>query len=313
MGMTALDAMEPRLLRSFVAVAEELHFGRAAARLHISQPPLSVQIRTFEERLGVRLLERDRRHVALTEAGAFMLERARHFLAEADRLRAEAGLIARGEMGVLSVGYTATATYEVLPELLRRFRASRPDVRLELRELRSADQCEALRVGRIEIGLACGPLEKEGIVERVLATERFVVALPERHPLAQKDKLRLRDLEGIPCVAVRPDIEPAWASACARAIARARVRLDVVQETDTKIAMLGLVAAGIGIGFVSESMQRLARDGVVHRRIDDLTVRVPLVALSTADPSPRAAAFLAGRDTLRDGARPHPRSRRSRR
>ena len=291
--MNALDAMEPRLLRSFVAVAEELHFGRAAARLHISQPPLSVQIRTFEERLGVRLFERDRRHVALTEAGAFMLERARHFLAEAGRLRAEAGHIARGETGILSVGYTATATYDVLPRLLRRFREARPEVRLELRELRSADQYDALRSGRIEIGLACGPLAKEGIDERVLARERFVAALPRRHPLARKKKLRLQDFEGVPCVAVRADIEPAWANACARAIARARVRLDVVQETDTKIAMLGLVAAGVGAGFVSESMQRLAREGVVHRPIEDLTVRVPLVALLHPRPSPRAAAFLS--------------------
>lgn len=291
--MSTLDAMEPRLLRSFVAVAEELHFGRAAARLHISQPPLSVQIRTFEERLGVRLFERDRRHVALTEAGAFMLDRARHFLAEADRLQVEASQIARGETGVLAVGYTATATYEILPELLRRFRVSRPSVRLELRELRSADQPEALRTGRIEVGLACGPIEKEDLVERVLVTERFVAALPKRHPLARKKTLRLRDFDGIACVAVRPDIEPAWAAACARAIARARVRIDVVQETDTKIAMLGLVAAGVGVAFVSESMQRLAREGVVHRRIEDLRVRVPLVALTAPLPSPRAAAFLA--------------------
>src|ERR1700759_4753366 len=111
--MSVLDGMEPRLLRSFVAVAEELHFGRAAKRLHIAQPPLSMQIRTLEERLGARLLDRDRRHVALTEAGAFLLERARHLLREAERSSREVKRIARGEASVLSIGYTPTATYEV--------------------------------------------------------------------------------------------------------------------------------------------------------------------------------------------------------
>ena len=291
--MSRLDAMEPRLLRAFIAVGEELHFGRAAERLHISQPPLSVQIRTLEDRLGVRLFERDRRHVALTEAGAFMLERARRFLADAERSCVEAARIARGEAGVLPVGYTATATYEVLPELLRRFRARSPSVRLELVELRSAAQPEALRTGRIEVGLACGPLDEAGLVERVLARERFVAALPRRHPLAAKKWLRMRDLDGVACVAVRPDIEPAWASACNKALARAGVALDVVQETDTKIAMLGLVAAGVGVAIVSESMQRLARDGLVHRAIRDLAVRVPLVAITSERPSPRARELMA--------------------
>src|SRR6478609_1279055 len=129
------DGMELRLLRSFVVVAEELHFGRAAKRLHISQPPLSTQIRTLEGRLGVRLFERDRRHVALTEGGRFLLERARHLLAEAERSSRELTRIARGESGVLSIGYTPTATYEVLPSLLRRYRASAPDVRFEFVEL----------------------------------------------------------------------------------------------------------------------------------------------------------------------------------
>jgi DNA-binding transcriptional LysR family regulator len=291
--MSIADAMEPRLLRSFVVVAEELHFGRAAKRLCISQPPLSVQIRTLEDRLGVRLFERDRRHVALTEAGAFMLERARRFLAEAERSCREASRIARGEGGVLAVGYTPTATYEVLPALIRRYRARQPDVRLELVELRSGLQCEALRRHRIEVGFACGPLREDDVVERVITRERFVAALPRRHPLAAKKRLRVRDLDRQACVAVRPDIEPAWASACSEALARAKVHLDVVQETDTKIAMLGLVAAGMGLAIVSESMLRLAREGVVHREIADLALRVPLVGVHGPKPSPRVKALLA--------------------
>src|SRR4051794_214677 len=119
--MSTFEGLTPRALRSFVAVAEELHFGRAAKRLHITQPPLSVQIRKLEEDIGARLFERDRRHVALTEAGAFFLERARHLLAETERTSLEASRIGRGEAGVLAIGYTPTATYEVLPPLLRTF------------------------------------------------------------------------------------------------------------------------------------------------------------------------------------------------
>lgn len=290
--MSDLDAMEPRLLRSFVAVAEELHFGRAAKRLHIAQPPLSMQIRTLEERLGARLLDRDRRHVALTEAGAFLLERARHLLREAERSSREVKRIATGEAGVLAIGYTPTATYEVLPPLLRRYRAAAPGVRLELSELRSSEQCEAIRSGRIEVGFACGPLSEAGITEHTLAEDWFVAALWKQHPLAAKKKLSLKDFAGQPLVAVRPEIEPAWARACERVLRRAQIPLPVVQETDSKVALLGLVAAGIGAAFVSASMRRLARQGVVYREVSDLTVRVPLVGLLGPEPSPRASALL---------------------
>lgn len=291
--MSSLDAMEPRLLRSFVVVAEELHFGRAAVRLHISQPPLSVQIRTLEERLGARLFDRDRRGVKLTEAGTFLLDRARFLLSEAERSSLEAARIARGEAGVLAIGYTSTATYEVLPPMLRRFRAHHPDVRLELVELRSQRQVDALRSGRIEIGFACGPLGEPDLTEHVLAIERFVAAVPHAHPLALQPRVRLRDLARSPMVAVRPEIEPAWANACGRALLRARVQLRVVQETDTKIALLGLVATGVGAAIVSESMRVLGREGVVYRPIVDLAVRVPLVAIHGPAPSPRVGALLS--------------------
>jgi len=290
--MSDTDSMEPRLLRSFVAVAEELHFGRAARRLHISQPPLSAQIRTLEERLGARLFDRDRRHVALTEAGRFLLDRARHLLSEAERGAREVKRIALGESGVLTIGYTPTATYEVLPRLLQRFRKSMPAVRLEFLELASPLQAEALRRGRIEVGLACGPLAEAGTVEHLLAEDRFIAALPSSHPLAAKKSLRLRQLAGQPFVAVRADVEPAWARACSDAVRRARVQVELVQETDSKVALLGLVSAGVGAAFVSASMRSLSRRGVVYREIADFTLRVPLVGLLGAAPSPRARALL---------------------
>jgi len=292
--MSSDGPLEPRLLRSFVAVAEELHFGRAARRLHISQPPLSVQIRRLEEQVGVRLLERDRRHVALTEAGQLLLARARHLLGELERACREARRVGAGELGTLAVGYTPTATYEVLPRLVRRFRARRPEIRLELIEMRSADQPAALGAARIEVGLACGPVGDAAVVERTLVSERFVAVLAGRHPLARRARLRIRDLAGEPWVLVRRDVEPAWADACTRELARAGVIPEVAQETDSKIALLGLIAAEVGVSLVSASMQRIARDGVAFRPVTDFALRMPLVALTTAMPSPRASAFLAG-------------------
>jgi len=280
------------LLRSFVAVAEELHFGRAARRLHIAQPPLSMRIKRLEAALDVRLLERSRRHVALTEAGVFLLERARALLAEAERARIETQRVGRGEEGVLCIGYTPTATFEVLPRVLAAYRARRPRVRLELREMRSPEQPDALRRGRIELGFVCAPVASEGLAERVLAHEGLVLALPERHPLASRRKVRAIDLEGLPFVRVRPDVEPGWAGTASAALRRHGVSPEVVQETDGKIAQLGLVAAGIGCALVSESMTRLGRAGVVYRPVVGLRVRLPLTLLSELQPSPRATELI---------------------
>ena len=293
--MTAEDELEPRLLRSFVAVAEELHFGRAARRLHISQPPLSMQIRKLEELIGTRLFERDRRNVALTEAGGFLLNRARHLLGESARACEETRRIGKGESGALAVGYTATATYEVLPPLIRAFQKARPGVRLELIEMRSPLQPEALRRSRIEVGLACGPMEASDLEERVVANESFVVAVGSQSPLARQARLRLRDLAREPFVLVRPDIEPAWADACGAALHRAGIQPNIAQETDSKLAMLALVAANLGVSLVSASMQRLGRAGVRFIPLADLKLRLPLVSLTLPTASPRARAFLGSR------------------
>ena len=288
--------MEPRLLRSFVAVAEELHFGRAAARLHLSQPPLSVHVKRLEADLGVRLFERTQRRVALTTAGAALLERARCLLDDSARAVAEVQRVARGEAGLLTIGYTSTATHVVLPAILPRFRARHPGVRIELRELRSVLQPDALRAQRIDLGLVCGPIEAPGLTERRVASERLMAALPSKHPLARGTRVPVRDLPDHPMVAVRRDIEPAWADAAVGALRAAGVVLEPVQETDTKVALLGLVAAGMGIALVSESLALVGRRGVVFRPIGGLRLALPLMLLAPPHPTPAAAAFadLAG-------------------
>lgn len=286
--------MEPRLLRAFVAVAEELHFGRAARRLHISQPPLSTQIRKLEEELGVTLFHRTNRHVALTPAGEALLGRARHILAEGERAALEVKRAASGDTGVLTVAYTATAAHEVLPRLLPEFLAQHPRLRLELLELRSALQPDALAEGRAELGIICAPIPMAATGEltvRRLVRERLVVALPSGHPLTRRLAVPARELDGQPYVGVRPDIEPGWAHAAVRALQKAGAVPALVQETDSKIALLGLVAAGLGLSVVSESMMQLGRSGVVFRPLSGLSLHLELSLLCPRTPSPAAAAF----------------------
>lgn len=284
--------MEHKLLKSFVVLAEELHFGRAAKRLHLSQPPLTLQIQKLEAELGARLFERTKRHVALTEAGAVLLGRARHLLAEATRAAEEVGRIARGEAGALTIGYAATASHQLLPRVVPLLRAAHPGVRLELREMRSPDQPEALRENRIELGIVCAPLAASEFRETPLLRERLLVVLPRKHPLAKRAHINARELDGQPYVGVRPDVEPAWAEAAARALQRAGANLQLVQQTDTKIALLGMVAAGLGLSVVSESMATLARHGVVFRPLRGVALELQLSALVPTQPTARAAAFL---------------------
>lgn len=283
--------MEPRLLSSFVAVAEELHFGRAARRLHISQPPLSAQIKRLEHELGVRLFDRNRHGVRLTEPGELLLGRARRLLVESERAKTEVQRVARGEGGVLSIGYAPNATFEVLPRLVPIYRKRWPDVRLELVEMRSPEQPEALREGRIEVGFACLPVDTSGLVERVLAREPMVVVLPARHPLARRATVPVRALHQQPYVGVPATIEPGWARASMEALRRAGVTVELVQMADSKLAMLGLVAAGLGLSVVSASMAAIAPRGVVFRPLTGISTRLALGILVGPRPSPRAAAL----------------------
>jgi DNA-binding transcriptional LysR family regulator len=253
-----------------------------------------MQIKRLEHALGVALFERTRRQVALTEAGAFLIARARHLLAEAERARLELASIALGESGVISIGYTATASFEVLPRLVPRLRRKRAKVRLSLTEMRSAEQPDALRAGRIEVGFACGPVQaSEGVIARVLSRERLMVALPARHALGKRAAVTVRALRDQPFVTVAREVEPAWADPVNRALAGAGVGLSVAQEADTKLAMLGLVAAGVGVSVVSESLARLGRRGVLFRPLRGLALKLPLVVLTRPRPSPRVRLLLS--------------------
>src|SRR5580700_1613600 len=193
--------MELRQLRYFIAVAEELHFRRAAERLHMSQPPLSQQIRALEDELGFTLLTRTRRRVELTPAGEAFLRAARALLSELDGAVATARRIDAGQTGRLRVGFVGSALLSIVPGTVERFRSSRPGVAIELRERSTVDQLRAVAAGVIDVGLVRPPIEDEaGLRAETVLRERTVAALPVGHPLAALQRVPMRRLAAEPLV-----------------------------------------------------------------------------------------------------------------
>ena len=259
------QAIELRHLRYFTAVAEELHFGRAAERLGIAQPPLSQQIKGLEGLVGCLLFER-RPQVRLTPAGEALLEVARRTLAQVEEgleLTRRAG---RGETGMITVGFAASILTTALPEILRTYREQYPGVELRLRELSSAAQAAALADGSIDVGFVREAVVQgsELICEPILR-EEFVVVLPPAHPLAEREQLPLIDIAEEPFVHFPRAVAPALFDQIADACGRAGFRPRVVQEAQEWLTILGLVEAGLGVSLVPASFRRLRWGGVQYR------------------------------------------------
>src|SRR4051795_5181142 len=196
LGANVIAPMELRHLRYFVAVAEELHFRRAAERLHMSQPPLSQQIRQLEEEVGAQLLLRNQHRVELTASGAAFLERAREILDAVEDAARQARRVQRGEVGRLAVGFVGSAMYSFVPELLRAFREHAPDIALRLHERGTTEQLRQLDDGRLDVGFLRTPGRWPGLSFETVLEEQVVVAMPDVHPLAQRPIVRLSDLTG---------------------------------------------------------------------------------------------------------------------
>jgi len=262
------DPMELRHLRYFVAVAEELHFGRAATRLHLAQPPLSRQIRALEDEVGVALLARTNRRVALTEAGRVFLEGARRTLAQADAAVGDARRAARGEIGRLALGFVGTATYDVLPRLLRAFRVASPDVVLELRSLTTGEQVAAFRERRLDIGLLRPPVDDPTLALRTIVREPLLAVLPDTHPLAGYARVPLGALADEPFILYRRASGPATHDRIVGACLRAGFSPAIVQETDEMQTMAGLVAGGLGVALMIAPVGAPHSAGVVYRPLE---------------------------------------------
>lgn len=259
-------------LRYFIAVAEQLHFGRAAAALHISQPPLSRAIRALEERLGVALFLRNRRRVELTPAGGRLLEEARRTLGQLERTVLELRSMASGERGRLRIGFVSLADYGgVLPALLKAYKAARPGVQLALREMLSPEQSLALAAGELDFGLLLPPIgEAAGLEHLVMQRERFVAALPARHRLAAgRGPLAMSELAAERFVMVPREIAPGLYDIVAGLAARAGFALNVAQEAIQMQTVISLVSSSLGAAVVPASVANLGRRGVVYRRLAD--------------------------------------------
>jgi len=290
--------MELRHLRYFVRVAEELHFGRAARMLGISQPPLSQQIRALEDELDVRLFDRTSRRVALTEAGRVFLPQAHRVLEQADLAIQAAQRAERGEAGILAIGFTASAPFvPIIATTLFAFRRACPQVHLNLSEIPLDVQIAGLADRRIDVGIMRGfhpPALPDGLIATVLLQEPLMIAVRPDHPLAGSgEALTIADLAGHPFVLYERSFGAGFNEHLMLLCRAAGFEPHVVQEASGLATLLGLVAAGFGLTVIAKSLSALHPDNVVYRPIrqEDAISRLWLV--HHAAMSPACARFIA--------------------
>jgi DNA-binding transcriptional LysR family regulator len=261
--------MELRHLRYFVAVAEDLHFGRAARRLRIAQPSLSRQVRDLERELGVPLLSRAHRRVALTTAGEAFLEGARLTLARALEAAEDARRAHRGEVGRLRMGFVQSATFHALPLLLGTFRATCSDVALEVRAMTTVEQVAALRDRGIHLGLLRPPIDDRGLALRVISRDPLAVALPGNHPLAGSERVPLAALAGEPFILYARSEGPGVRDAIVGTCLAAGFSPRVVQEAGDTPTIVALVGAGLGISLLIAPVPPAPDGAVVYRALEE--------------------------------------------
>jgi DNA-binding transcriptional LysR family regulator len=260
--------MELRQLQYFVAVAEERHFGRAAQRLRMSQPPLSIQIKGLEADLGVRLLNRSTRQVTLTDAGSTFLEKARAILGAVEEAREVARGAEQGIRGRLDVGFISSATLSLLPPSIRLFRERFGGVELELKELTSAQQVDALYEDEIKVGLVRLPMRAPGIRFEPVLKERLVLALPSGHVLEKLDRVSLEAIADLPLIFFTRQLIPGFHAQIVELFQRVGAFPKVAQHAVHLQTIVGLVASGVGIAILPSSAERVSREGVVYRALD---------------------------------------------
>ncbi|MEC5217915.1 DNA-binding transcriptional LysR family regulator [Actimicrobium sp. GrIS 1.19] len=289
--------IELRPLRYFVAVAEELHFGRAAVRLHMTQPPLSQTIQALESTLGHALFVRSNRSVALTPAGTALLTEARRLLAQAHALPELVRQAASGASGRLALAFVSTADYSVLPAFLREFREHYPQVQIELREATTDVQLDDLAQGRIDVGLLIPPLPEKSRTEIAwlpVLSESLILAAPKGLPaLAGKGAVALKAVADLPLIIFPRRIAPAFHDAILATFHEAGLTPRIGQEAIQMQTIVGLVSAGMGIALVPQSVSNLKRPGVEYKTLRGKT---PLVETGLAwrrdNPSPVLHAFI---------------------
>lgn len=287
--------MNLRALQCFVILAEELNFSRAAERLHIAQPALSQQIRSLEERLGTQLVDRARRPLVLTEAGHYLCSEARQILGSVEQVTRAAQEIGVGRRGWLSVGFTRSSMYSVLPPALKAFHHAYPQVELKLFEMLTEEQTDALRDLRIHIGIGRQPVAVGGCTSYPLMRERVMAALEPNHPLAAQQTVQIAELADTPLI-LYPKHQNAQFKRSVLSLYRdAGVTPFVAHEAYEIQTAIALVAAGLGVTFIGESVARHGRNDVVFRHLagPGSSYRSTLAAtFRSDDASPHLRAFL---------------------
>ncbi|WP_266157099.1 LysR substrate-binding domain-containing protein [Dyella silvatica] len=288
-----------RQLRYFIAVAEELSFSRAAQRLHLSQPPLSQQIQSLERDLGVRLLDRDKRNVALTDPGRVFLEQARQILAKADEARIQVTEAAAGFSGHLRLAYTVSVTFHpTLPETLLRYGQLAPNVRVQLNEMYTESQFDALLAGQLDVGFVRDEPKHEADQQALrldlIDREPLLLALPSGHPLANRSSVKLREVSTEPFVVQPRELAATLYDRLVHIAIKADFHPLIRLHAQQINGLLVLVAAGMGLALVPASMRSVGLAGVRYVPLDDPDAYMLLAVASRADdPSPVVAKFLS--------------------
>lgn len=281
--------MELRYLVSFVAVAEELHFGRAARRLQMAQPPLSQQIRQLERELGVQLFERNTRSVRLTSAGEAFVAPVKRVLDDLDLATRAVKAAGRGEYGRVTVGFAGASSHESLPLLTRAVRTAHPGLELVMKGQTYANVALArVADGSLDLGFVRLPVNLPGVEARVIDEEEMICALPSDHPLARREQIAIEDLAEESFVSFPANAGSSVRDATVEACVAAGFHPRVVQEAPDSYTILALVAAGVGVTLTLTSCQHIQQTGLVYRPLAGPGIRLQAALAWRAD-NPSAA------------------------
>jgi DNA-binding transcriptional LysR family regulator len=264
--------MELRHLRYFVAVAEELNFRRAAERLHIAPPALSVQIRNLEIEIGADLLSREGRNTKLTDAGRVFLGKARQTLALASTGVTLARQAAKGEIGHLSIGYNAPAEFRVFPKIIPAFKKKAADVHLIFHRLETSQMIEGLRRDELDLGFVCLPIPTGEFDVQELANEPLVALLPADHRLASASIVSIKDLSNEPLILHARALDPESFQQIEQLFLRAGATMNVIYQLDTSLSMINFVSMGIGCSLLPGYAARIHVDGIVYKPLRPSTM-----------------------------------------
>ncbi|MYW97365.1 LysR family transcriptional regulator [Amycolatopsis rubida] len=293
-----MDHWDVRQLEYFAAVADELHFGRAAAREHISQSALSQQVRALERRLGVELLVRTTRSVRLTPVGRAVHEQAKALLAQHARAAERIDHLVSGRAGRLRIGFVPSAAFGTLPRIVAPFRRANPQVKLRLQEMPTLEQLRTVAQGDLDVGLVRDTSQATSVRLFPLLTEPLLLALPREHPAARRRRVRLAALAGEQFIVLPSAVAPAMSDVIAKLAAAAGIDLSYPLEALAFTTTLGLVGSGMGVAIVPASVRTNHPPGLVYRHIaDEGAVSRLFVAVSEEHTDPLAAKFLRAAQT----------------